>query len=378
MEWDERLGHFVAPFKKRGRYVLYYLLYPLHTEFIGFNVFRYITFRMLMALFTAMIIYLVFGRPFIRLLSRFQFLQAIRDCGPSTHLEKIGTPTMGGVLIWISVLISSFLWTKFDEPLVYIGLSVIVCFSLIGFLDDYLKVILKNPKGLAGRWKLVLQVGFSLIAAIIVFQFIGLSTTMSVPFFKLFRPDLGNYYIPFFVLVMVGASNAINITDGLDGLVTVPAIVSFFAYAVFAYFVGHAHIAGYLGIEYVTGSGELAIVSCAVIGASIGFLWFNTHPASIFMGDVGSLPLGALLGYIAIITKQEILLVLIGGVFVVEALSVMMQVASFKLTGKRIFKMAPLHHHFELKGWAEPKVIVRFWIVSIVLALLSLMTLKLR
>jgi phospho-N-acetylmuramoyl-pentapeptide-transferase len=261
---------------------------------------------------------------------------------------------------------------------VIIALMLIVFFAMIGFVDDYRKVILKDAKGLRARWKFPLQLVVATFAAMMLFDPLGLSTTLAVPFFKNFLPDLGWVYIPFAVVVIVGASNAVNLTDGLDGLVSVPSMVAFLAYGVLAYVAGHAAIARYLAVQWVPGAGELAVICGAVVGACTGFLWYNAHPASIFMGDVGSLPLGALLGYVAVVTKNEILLLLIGGIFVLETISVITQVASFKLTGKRVFRMAPLHHHFELKGWAESKVIVRFWIISIVLALASLATLKLR
>jgi len=358
--------------------MLYYLLYPLYEQFIGFNVIRYITFRTFMAVFTAMFIYFYFGNRFIAYLSKKQFWQTVRDDGPVSHMDKRGTPTMGGILLWISVFVSIFLWSKFLESFVLIAVGLVTMFGLIGFIDDYRKIVLRDPKGLRARWKLPLQLICAAVVALILFDVIGLSETLTVPFFKKFMPNLGWAYIPFAVLVMVGASNAVNLTDGLDGLVSVPSMVAFLAFAILAYIASHASIASYLAVEHVPGSGELAVMCGAVVGACTGFLWFNAHPASIFMGDVGSLPLGALLGYVAVVTKHEILLILIGGIFVMETISVITQVISFKLTGKRVFEMAPIHHHFELKGWAESKVIVRFWIISIILALVSLATLKLR
>lgn len=358
--------------------MLYYLLYPLHTEFIGFNVIRYVTFRTLMAMFTAMAIYFIFGGPFIRMMGSRRFWQSVRDDGPVTHMDKRGTPTMGGLLMWVAVFISALLWSKFTDPFVIVAFGVVLIFGLIGFIDDYRKIVLDDPKGLRARWKFPLQVVSAVIIVMLLFDTIGLPETLSIPFFKDLQPNLGIWYIPFAVLVIVGTSNAVNLTDGLDGLVSVPSMVSFLAYSVLAYVAGHAVIAKYLSIQYVPGCGELAIVCGAVVGACTGFLWFNAHPASIFMGDVGSLPLGALLGYVAIVTKNEILLLIIGGIFVMETVSVITQVVSFKLTGRRVFKMAPIHHHFELKGWSESKVIVRFWIISIILALFSLATLKLR
>jgi phospho-N-acetylmuramoyl-pentapeptide-transferase len=358
--------------------MLYYLLYPLKVDFIGFNVFRYITFRTLMATFTALFIYFAMGKAMITYLSRKQFWQTVRDDGPVSHMDKRGTPTMGGLPLWISVVISVFLWSRFAEPFVLIALCLILAFGLIGFLDDYRKVVLKDAKGLRARWKFPLQVACATVAALVLFDVVGLNKELTIPFFKGVLPNLGWWYIPFAVLVIVGTSNAVNLTDGLDGLVSVPSIVAFLAYAILAYVAGHAMIAKYLSVQAVVGSGEMAVICGAVIGASMGFLWYNAHPASIFMGDVGSLPMGALLGYVALVTKNEILLILIGGIFVMETLSVITQVISFKLTGKRIFRMAPIHHHFELKGWAESKVIVRFWIIAFILALASLATLKLR
>ncbi len=358
--------------------MLYYLLYPLHSDFIGFNVVRYITFRTFMATFTAMVIYFLFGKRIISYLTKKQFWQTVRDDGPVSHMDKRGTPTMGGILIWISVFVSMLLWARFLEPVAILAMIVVAGFAMIGFIDDYRKVILRDPKGLRARWKFPLQLAVAAIAMLILFDVIGMPSELSVPFFKGFRPDLGWWYVPFAVLVVVGASNAVNLTDGLDGLVSVPSIVAFLAYAILAYVSSHAAIADYLAVQSVPGSGEMAVMCGAVVGACIGFLWYNAHPASIFMGDVGSLPLGALLGYVAVVTKHEILLLLIGGIFVLETISVITQVVSFKLTGKRVFKMAPIHHHFELKGWSESKVIVRFWIISIILALASLSTLKLR
>jgi phospho-N-acetylmuramoyl-pentapeptide-transferase len=358
--------------------MLYYLLYPLHDQFVGVNVVRYITFRAFMATFTAMAIYFLFGGRMTRMLARRQFWQTVRTDGPVTHMDKRGTPTMGGVLIWIAVLASTLLWSRFLSPFVLIAMGVIAAFGAIGFVDDYRKVILRDAKGMRARWKFPLQLIAATGASLLLFDGLGLSRDLSVPFFKEVLPDLGGWYHVFAVLVIVGSSNAVNLTDGLDGLVSVPSMVAFLAYALLAYVAGNVAIAGYLGVQSVPGCGEVAVLCGAVIGALTGFLWYNAHPATIFMGDVGSLPLGALLGYVAIVTKNEILLLLIGGIFVLETVSVITQVVSFKLTGKRVFKMAPLHHHFELKGWDESKVIVRFWIIAIMLALASLATLKLR
>jgi phospho-N-acetylmuramoyl-pentapeptide-transferase len=358
--------------------MLYYLLYPLHEQFIGFNVLKYVTFRTFGAVFTAMIIYFIFGKTTIKYLSRRQLWQTVRDDGPVTHLDKRGTPTMGGLLLWASVFVSVILWTRFNQMFVPVAMALIAGFGIIGFLDDYRKVILRDAKGLRARYKFPLQLLVAVLAVLVLYDGIGLDSRLAVPFFKGFSPDLGWWYYPFAVIVIVGTSNAVNLTDGLDGLVSIPSIVAFFTYAVLAYIAGHAGIASYLSVPAIPGSGELTVMCGAIVGACIGFLWYNAHPASIFLGDVGSLPLGAALGFVALVTKNELLLVLVGGIFVLETVSVITQVVSFQLTGKRIFKMAPLHHHFELKGWAESKVIVRFWIIAFILALLSLTTLKLR
>lgn len=358
--------------------MLYYFLYPLYEQFIGFNVLKYVTFRTFGAVFTSMIIFFIFGKMTIGYLAKRQLWQTVRDDGPVTHLDKRGTPTMGGLLLWISIFISVLLWTRFNQLFVPVAMALVIGFGVIGFLDDYRKVILNDAKGLRARYKFPLQLLVATLAVLVLYDGIGLDRQLAVPFFKEFHPDLGWWYYPFAVVVIVGTSNAVNLTDGLDGLVSIPSIVAFFTYAVLAYIAGHAGIASYLSVPSVPGSGELTVMCGAIVGACIGFLWYNAYPASIFLGDVGSLPLGAALGYIALVTKNELLLILIGGIFVLETVSVITQVVSFQLTGKRIFKMAPLHHHFELKGWAESKVIVRFWIIAFILALLSLTTLKLR
>lgn len=357
--------------------MLYYFLYPLHDSVVGFNVFRYITFRAFGAVLTAMLIYFVFGKMFINFLRRLQFMQSIRTDGPATHLQKGGTPTMGGVLLWGAILVAVALWGVWNFYVI-ITLGVGFAFALIGFLDDYRKVILRDPNGLRARYKFPLQLAAGLLPMILLFDGLGFDTHLVLPFVKQATPDLGGWYLLFSMLVVVGTSNAVNLTDGLDGLVAVPSIMAYATYAIFAYIAGHMVISTYLQLQYIPGVGELAVICGAVIGACIGFLWFNAHPAEIFMGDVGALPLGAMLGTIAVLTKQEILLVLVGGIFVLETVSVIVQVISFKLTGKRVFRMAPIHHHFELKGWKEPKVIVRFWIIAMILAILSLGTLKLR
>jgi len=315
----------------------------------------------------------------IRKLAQMQVGQYIRNDGPKTHLDKAGTPTMGGTLIILSVVVSILLWSDLTNFYVWITLFVVVGYGLVGFIDDYLMQVKKQSKGLSVRTKLVWQAIIALIAGFLVYISPDFSTQITIPFFKNVSPDFGWGYIIFAAFVIVGASNAVNLTDGLDGLAIGPVIIAATTYMIFAYVAGHFKIANYLQINYVSGSGELAIFCGTIVGSGMGFLWFNTYPAQIFMGDVGSLSLGAFLGTVAVITKQEILLVLVGGLFVIEALSVIFQVSFFKMTsGKRIFRMAPLHHHFELKGWPEPKVIVRFWIIAIALAMLAMSTLKLR
>jgi phospho-N-acetylmuramoyl-pentapeptide-transferase len=359
--------------------MLYHLLYPLHTLFSVLNVFRYITFRTIYAALTAFFICFFLGPWVIERLSRLQIGQYIREDGPQSHLGKAGTPTMGGVLILAGITLSCLLWSDLANPFVWIVLLVLLGTGAIGFADDYLKVVKKQNKGLSVRGKLGLQTVIAGTAGVLVCAMPDFSTEVTVPFFKTVSPELGWGYVVFAVLVIVGASNAVNLTDGLDGLAIGPVSIAGAAYMVFAYVAGNSKIAAYLQITYVPGCGELAVLCGAMAGAGLGFLWFNAYPAQIFMGDVGSLSLGATLGTVAVITKQEILLALVGGLFVIEALSVIFQVSFFKMTrGRRIFRMAPLHHHFELKGWAEPKVIVRFWIIAIALALLAMSTLKLR
>ena len=359
--------------------MLYHLLYPLHTTFSVFNVFRYITFRTIYASLTAFFICFLLGPWMIRKLGAMQVGQYIRDDGPKTHLDKAGTPTMGGTLIIISIIASILLWSDLTNYFVWIVLFVTIGYGTIGFIDDYLMQVKKQSRGLTVRKKLVLQGIVALVTSFLVYVSPEFSTQVTIPFFKNISPDFGWGYIIFSAFVIVGASNAVNLTDGLDGLAIGPMIIAASTYMIFAYVAGHVKISDYLQINYVIGSGELSIFCGALAGSGLGFLWFNAYPAQIFMGDVGSLSLGASLGTIAVITKQEILLLLVGGLFVMEALSVIFQVGFFKMTrGKRIFRMAPLHHHFELKGWPEPKVIVRFWIIAIALALLAMSTLKLR
>ncbi len=358
--------------------MLYHLLYPLHLDYSFFNVFRYITFRTIYAAITALLLCFVIGPWLIRELGSHQIGQTIRRDGPERHLAKEGTPTMGGLLIVLAAVVPTLLWANLTNPYIWIAVFVTVGFGTIGFIDDYKKVIRKDPKGMSARAKFLCQVTLATVAALLISMDIGIQAKVSIPFFKKLNPNLGMLYVPFIVLVIVGASNAVNLTDGLDGLAIGPSIIAAGTYMVFAYLAGHVKIANYLQILYVPGAGELTIFCGAMAGAGIGFLWYNTYPAQVFMGDTGSLSIGAALGAVAVMVKQEIVLVLVGGVFVMEALSVIFQVFSYKTTRKRIFRMAPVHHHFELKGWAEPKIIVRFWIISIILALLAMSTLKIR
>ena len=358
--------------------MLYQLLYSLHDYYSFFNVFRYITLRTVYAVITALILCLMIGPYMIELLKKYQIGQSVRSDGPSSHFTKAGTPTMGGVLILTIVVLATIAWADLSNIYVWLVLAVLVGFGLIGFIDDYLKVVRKKSDGLRGKYKFTLQIAIATLVAIALYYLPAYSTVLSVPFFKDFNPDLGWLYIPFVIFIIVGTSNAVNLTDGLDGLAIGPVIVVTLVYTIITYVAGHAKIANYLLIPFINGSGELAILCGAVFGAGLGFLWFNTYPASVFMGDVGSLPLGALLGTVAVIAKHELLLMIVGGIFVVETVSVIFQVASFRLHGKRVFLMAPLHHHYELKGWQEPKIIVRFWIIAIMLGLLALSTLKLR
>jgi phospho-N-acetylmuramoyl-pentapeptide-transferase len=361
--------------------MLYHLLYPLKDYFFAFNVFRYITFRAAYATVTALLISFVLGPLMIRWLERFQIGQRIRKEVPASHNHKEGTPTMGGVLIIAAVVVPTLLWANLRNPYIQLVLVVTIWTGLLGFWDDYLSVIRKRDKGLVGRYKLLGQLCFGAVLGIFLY-FNPLvedgMTRTAVPFFKDLYIDWGVFYIPFVMLVVTGTSNAVNLTDGLDGLAAGVAAFCFFAFATLAYLSGHRVFAEYLNILHIEGGGELTIYCMSVVGGALGFLWFNTHPAQIFMGDTGSLALGGALGTVAVLLKRELLLVVIGGIFVAEAMSVILQVISFRLTGRRIFKMAPLHHHFELKGWPESKVVVRFWIVAVLLALLSISTLKLQ
>lgn len=362
--------------------MLYNLLFPLAEDYQFFNLFRYLTFRSGGAVLTSLLISFILGPKIIRWLKRKQTHgQPIREDGPESHLlTKKGTPTMGGVMILLAVGISTLLWADIANPYVWIVLFVTLGYGFIGFMDDYLKVSKRNVKGLSGKLKLVGQFGIALVAAWWIVQVApeGYATKLAIPFFKNVFPDLGMLYLAFIMLVMVGASNAVNLTDGLDGLAIVPIMIAGACYALIAYLVGNAVFSGYLQIHFIPGAGELAVFCAALIGAGLGFLWFNAPPAMVFMGDTGSLSFGGAIGAIAAITKHEIVLVIIGGLFVLEAVSVIVQVASFKLTGKRVFKMAPIHHHFEKLGWQEPKIVIRFWIIAVILALVGLSTLKLR
>jgi len=358
--------------------MLYALLYPLHTSHSAFNVFRYITFRTLMAAIMALSVSFFLGPWLITRLTALQIGQQIRPDGPASHLSKAGTPTMGGALILFSLTLATLLLADLTNFYVWLALGVTISFGLIGFIDDYRKLSRRNSAGLTGRQKLLAQFAVATLAALLLSLLPGFDSTVTMPFFKAVRPDLGWFYIPFAALIVVGASNAVNLTDGLDGLAIGPVMITGATYAIFTYVSGNAKIAEYLQVSYVPGAGEVAVFCGALAAAGLGFLWFNAYPAQMFMGDMGSLSLGAALGVAALISKQEIVLALAGGVFVAEAASVIFQVASYKLRRKRIFRMAPLHHHFELLGWPEPLIIVRFWIVSIICALLALSTLKLR
>lgn len=359
--------------------MLYHLLYPLHSAFKGFNVFKYITFRSAGAVLTALIVSFLFGKPMIAWLRRLKVGQHVRDDGPQTHLSKQGTPTMGGLLIIVALVSSAVLWSDLTNKYVWVVLFATLAFGGIGFWDDYLKVVKKQSKGLNVKQKFGLQILASVAIGIFLYSpGDPYSTHLSVPFMKRFLLDLGWFYIPFVAVVVVGSSNAVNLTDGLDGLAIGLVGIAATANAVIVYIGGNRIIAEYLKILYIPGSGELVIFCGALLGASLGFLWYNAHPAEVFMGDVGSLSLGGALGTVAVVTKHELILVIVGGIFVAETVSVALQVASYKLTGKRMFKMAPIHHHFEQIGWAESKVIVRFWIVGIILALMSIGSLKLR
>jgi phospho-N-acetylmuramoyl-pentapeptide-transferase len=361
--------------------MLYRWLYPLSAEFPPFNVFRYITFRTAMAAVTALVFTLLLGPPMIRWLKNRQVRQSIRELGPQSHRHKAGTPTMGGLLILVGIVVATLLWMDLTNRFVWIAIATLLLLAVVGFADDYVKVARKRSLGLTGKGKLIPQfiVAFLVAWAIQHWASPGtFSTILTFPFLKKVLLDLGLLYVPFVAVVLVGSSNAVNLTDGLDGLAIGSVGIAAGTYGVLAYVTGNAVAARYLQIPFVPQSGELAVFCGALVGASLGFLWFNCHPADVFMGDVGSLPLGGVIAAVAAMTKQEMLLAIVGGLFVIEAGSVILQVLSFKLTGRRIFRMAPLHHHFELAGWAESRVIIRFWILAILFSVLALSTLKLR
>ncbi|CAK0743097.1 phospho-N-acetylmuramoyl-pentapeptide-transferase [Gammaproteobacteria bacterium] len=352
----------------------------LEKFFSAFRVFQYLTLRAILGTLTALVISLLVGPKMIRRLSFHQIGQHVRNDGPKSHLSKAGTPTMGGTLILVAIFASTILWADLNNRYVWIVLGVTLAFGAIGWLDDYKKLIQRQSKGLSARAKFSFQLIVGGGAAIFLYMTASapVETQLIIPIFKNFALDLGVLYIPLTLFVIVGSSNAVNLTDGLDGLAIMPSVMVAGAFAIFSYVAGHATFANYLGIPHVPGVGELVIFCGALVGAGLGFLWFNTYPAQVFMGDVGALALGAALGVLAVVVRQELVLFIMGGVFVMETISVILQVASFKFTGRRIFRMAPIHHHFELKGWPEPRVIVRFWIITVILVLIGLATLKIR
>jgi phospho-N-acetylmuramoyl-pentapeptide-transferase len=360
--------------------MLFKLFYSFHEFFSPFNVFRYITFRTALSIMTAMAISFILAPWIIGILKRRNITQHIRGDGPKAHIDKTGTPTMGGVLILVSVILSVLMWGDLSNKYIWVMLLATFGFGMIGFIDDYLKARSRSAEGMRARNKFASQIILALAIGVLLYYNPAdpYASVLSIPFFKKWLIDMGWFYIPFSILVIVGSSNAVNLTDGIDGLAIGLVGIAALANAAFVYISGHSGVSGYLQVLYLPSTGELTIFCGAMFGAALGFLWYNSYPAEIFMGDVGSLGLGGALGTLAVITKHEIVLAVVGGIFVVETFSVILQVASYKISGRRIFKMAPLHHHFELKGWPEPKVIIRFWIVGIVLALLSLTTLKLR
>lgn len=361
--------------------MLYWVTQHLVSAYSGFNVFTYLTLRAILATVSALALSLLVGPGVIERLTKHQVGQVVRDDGPQTHLVKAGTPTMGGALILVATLVSTLLWAELSNRLVWTVLGVTFAFGLVGFYDDYLKLVVRNPKGLVARWKYFWQSVAGLATAVTLYLTASspAETTLFLPFMKTFAEPLSAVsYIALAYFMIVGMSNAVNLTDGLDGLAIMPATLVISALGIFAYATGNAVYSHYLQIPEVRGAGELIIFCGALAGAGLGFLWFNSYPAQVFMGDVGALAIGASIGVIAVIVRQEVVTLVMGGVFVLETASVILQVGSFKLRGKRIFRMAPIHHHFELKGWAEPKVIVRFWIISFLLVLFGLATLKLR
>ena len=360
--------------------MLLYLTEYLTQFHSGFGVFQYLTLRAILGALTALVISFIVGPSMIRMLSQYQIGQTVRDDGPATHLEKAGTPTMGGALILVAVAVSTLLWSDLSNRYMWVVLLVTILFGAIGWVDDYKKLVKKDSRGLIARYKYFWQSLVALAAAIFLYKTAQLpaETQLIVPFFKDVALQMGLGFVVLAYFVIVGSSNAVNLTDGLDGLAILPTVLVAGALGIFAYVTGHAKFATYLAIPYVPGVGEVVVFCGALMGAGLGFLWFNAYPAMVFMGDIGALALGAALGIVAVVVHQELVLLIMGGVFVMETLSVILQVASFKLTGKRIFHMAPLHHHFELKGWPEPRVIVRFWIITVILVLVGLATLKIR
>ena len=360
--------------------MLTYLAQMLTEYHSGFNVFQYITLRTILGVLTALFIALLVGPSMIRRLSKLQIGQTVREDGPETHLSKAGTPTMGGLLIIVSICTSTLLWSDLGNRFVLIALLTTVIFGAIGWVDDYRKIAKANSKGLSAFEKYSWQSVAALFAVVFLYNTAQspAETQLIVPFFKNIAVDMGLAYIAFSYFVVVGTSNAVNLTDGLDGLAILPTVMVAGALIVFAYVAGNIYFSKYLGVPYISGVGEICVFCGSIVGAGLGFLWFNTYPAQVFMGDIGALALGAALGLVAVIVRQELALLIMGGVFVIETVSVILQVSSFKLTGKRIFRMAPLHHHYELKGWPEPRVIVRFWIITVVLVLVGLASLKIR
>ena len=369
-----------TPFETAGPDVLLYLTNYLTQFESGFNVFSYLTLRAILGALTALVLSFLIGPRMIAKLSLNQVGQPVRELGPSSHLPKAGTPTMGGALILTAIVVSTVLWADLENPFVWVVLFVTLAFGVIGYVDDYKKLVLQDPAGLSARQKLLWQSVAALIAAVALYQIAddAVGHSLLIPYFKDLALPLGMFQVVVSFLLIVGFSNAVNLTDGLDGLAIMPTVLVGGALGVFAYVTGNVNFSGYLGIPYVAGTGEILVFCAALAGAGLGFLWFNTYPAQVFMGDIGALSLGAALGTVAVVTRQEIVLAIMGGVFVVETASVIIQVVSFKLTGRRVFRMAPLHHHFELKGWAEPKVIVRFWIITVILVLIGLASLKIR
>jgi phospho-N-acetylmuramoyl-pentapeptide-transferase len=357
--------------------MLYHLLYPLADVYGAFNVVRYITFRTAAATLTSLFICFVVGPWLIRRLAALRVGQPIREIGPD-HKAKEGTPTMGGLLILFSIMVSVLLWSELDNRMVWILMSLTFGYAILGFIDDYKKVKQGSSAGVSARTKIIWQAVLALGVAVAIYTDPNFDMEITVPFFKNFTPNLGIFYVPLAAFIIVAMSNGVNLTDGLDGLAIGPVMITAATFLLLSYAAGHVGIAEYLNIKYIAGAGQLAIFCGAMVGGGLGFLWFNTSPAELFMGDVGSLALGGALGTIAVLIRQEILLAVVGGIFVVETVSVIIQVASFKLTGKRVFLMAPIHHHFEKLGWAEQKIVVRFWIISIILALVALSSLKLR